>query len=143
MITELLVASAMVLLTVSLHGSGLNLLQRLFRRHMRREKGRAFLHRPRAVVSIVLGLFVLHGIEIWLYALLYWALDAIPDIRSAVYFSTTTYGAIGYSDLAIDPDWQLVGAIEGINGVLLIGWTTAFFVTVMSRLQRRGSTGPG
>ncbi|ODT89588.1 ion channel [Phenylobacterium sp. SCN 70-31] len=137
MIAELLIASVMVLVTVSLHAGGLTLLSGIVRRRLRNRAGRLYLHTPRAVVSLVLGLFLLHGLEIWLYALLYWQLGAIPDLRGSVYFSTTSYGAIGYSDHAISPEWRLVGAIEGINGVLLIGWTTAFIVTVMSRLQRR------
>jgi hypothetical protein len=32
--------------------------------------------------------------------------------------------------------WRLVSAIEGINGIILIGWSTAFFVTVIARLRR-------
>ena len=30
----------------------------------------------------------------------------------------------------------LNAAIEGINGVLLLGWSTAFFVTVIARLPK-------
>jgi hypothetical protein len=30
-----------------------------------------------------------------------------------------------------------VSAIEGINGLLLLGWSTAFFVTIVTRLGRR------
>ena len=136
---ELAVASGMVLLTVSIHAVGLNSLQRLFRGHVRAHTDRSptWIARLRLVVLIVLGLFVLHGLEIWLYAGLYCLLGAVESLRQAVYFSTITYGAIGYSDHAMDQDWRLVGAIEGINGVLLLGWTTAFFVTVMSKLQRR------
>jgi hypothetical protein len=32
--------------------------------------------------------------------------------------------------------WRLVSAIEGINGIIFIGWSTAFFVTLMGRLRR-------
>ena len=28
-------------------------------------------------------------------------------------------------------------AIEGINGILLLGWSTAFFVSLMARMGRR------
>jgi hypothetical protein len=54
----------------------------------------------------------------------------------AVYFSTITYGAIGYSDAAMAEQWRLVSAIEGINGIILLGWSTAFFITVLARLRR-------
>ena len=62
---------------------------------------------------------------------------AVGDMASALYFSTISYAAIGYSDVHISPDWRLVGAIEGINGLLLLGWSTAFFVAVVTRLGRR------
>jgi len=58
---------------------------------------------------------------------------ASPD---ALYFSAMTYGTLGYNDDLLHPAWRLVAAIEGINGLLLIGWSTAFFVTVMGRLIR-------
>ena len=34
------------------------------------------------------------------------------------------------------PGWRLVSAIEGINGIILIGWSTAFFVTLIARMRR-------
>jgi len=33
--------------------------------------------------------------------------------------------------------WQLVAAIEGINGIILLGWSTAFFVSIGNRFTRR------
>lgn len=140
MLAELLVATAMVLVTVMIHATGLLLLGRLTRFEAR-EEATVGIH-PLSVrgvamiVAVVLGLFALHGSEIWLYAALYLELGAIEGVRHAVYFSTQTYAAIGYSDEVIAPGWKLVAAIEGINGLLLIGWSTAFFVTVMGRLGR-------
>lgn len=142
MLLELLVATGMVALTVVIHGWGLALLARITRAEQNvhsldwvSARGVGF------TVALVLGLFVLHGLEIWLYAVLFHALGAIEDFRTAVYFSTTTYSAIGYGDKAMAAEWRLLGGIEGINGVLLLGWTTAFFVTLMSgmRLRRRAA----
>lgn len=84
----------------------------------------------------ILGIFGLHRVEIWLYAFLYVALGAVEGLRDAVYFSTITYGAMGYSDGVMAERWRLVSAIEGINGIILIGWSTAFFITVIARLRR-------
>jgi hypothetical protein len=140
MLIELLVATAMVTLTVIIHGVGLAVLGRVTRAD-RNAKELDWLS-ARGVgftVGLVLGLFVLHGLEIWLYAMLFHTLGAVPDLRSAVYFSTTTYAAIGYGDAVMADEWRLLGGIEGINGVILLGWSTAFFVTIMSglRLRRR------
>lgn len=140
MVAELLLSTVMVLATVCIHATGLFALSRLLRLEEREER-REHIH-PLSVrgilvtVVVSVGLFVLHGLEIWLYAILYLIIGSVDGIREAVYFSTITYGAIGYSDAAMAEQWRLVSAIEGINGIVLIGWSTAFFVTLMARLRR-------
>jgi hypothetical protein len=76
-----------------------------------------------------LGLLVLHGVEIWAYAALFHLTGAVSGMRDAVYFSTITFGAIGYGDGPVAEPWKLVAGIEGINGVVLMGWSAAFLVT--------------
>ena len=131
----------MVLATVSIHAAGLFTLSRVLRIEEREERkeqihplsGRGIA----ATLTVALGLFLLHGLEIWLYAFVYLAIGAVDGLSESVYFSTITYGAIGYSDAAMAPGWRLVSAIEGINGIILIGWSTAFFVTLIARMRRR------
>lgn len=140
MIYELALSTVMVSLTVAIHASGLYLLSRLMR-HEERDEAREHIHAMSlrgfaATILIILGLFVLHGIEIWLYAFLYIIIGSVHGLREAVYFSTITYGAIGYSDAEMAERWRLVSAIEGINGIILIGWSTAFFVTLTGRMRR-------
>lgn len=138
MLIELLIATAMVLATVFIHAVGLLLLGRLTRYEMLEERKLAIRPLSLAAVgltmSVVIGLFVLHALEIWLYAALYLHLGALETLREAVYFSTQTYAAIGFGNEALDPQWRLLAAIEGVNGVILLGWSTAFFVTGMRRL---------
>ena len=140
MIDQLAVATLMVLVTVALHGAGLVGLARLLRVESREEREAHLSPESwRGLVTtlgMVMGLFALHGVEIWLYALLYLALGALPDLETAVYFSTITYGTVGYHDAGMAHSWRLVAAIEGMNGVLLMGWSTAFFVALLARLRR-------
>jgi hypothetical protein len=129
----------MVLVTVILHGAGLLMLGRLLEmRDRSRERARISpVSIDGAVVAVMatVGLLILHGIEIWLYAVLYRGIGAIETLRDAVYFSTITYASIGFSDAVVTPEWKLLGAIEGINGALLLGWSIAFFVTLMTRFM--------
>ena len=140
MFAELGIATLMVILTVMIHGAGLLSLARILRLEAREEAAAHIdalsLRGMIATLAVILGLFALHGIEIWLYAFLYEAIGAVQGIRESVYFSTITYAAIGYDDGAMAERWRLVSAIEGINGIILIGWSTAFFVTVVARLRR-------
>jgi hypothetical protein len=129
----------MVILTVGIHGLGLGLLARAVSGERRVEvthhlppmslRGTIF------TLITVLSLFLLHGIEIWCYASLYLELGALADFEHALYFSTISYAAIGYGDLHLPAQWRLLGAIEGVNGVILLGWSTAFFVNLLTRLR--------
>lgn len=140
MVIQLAIASLMVLLTVAIHGSGLLMLARLLRLERRDERlehiSPTSLQGIAVTFGVVLGLFLLHGIEIWLYAALYLLLGAMPDLQMAVYFSTITYSTIGYDDKGLPLEWSLVAAIEGINGVLLLGWSTAFAVSMVGRFYK-------
>jgi hypothetical protein len=140
MIRELVLATFMVTVTVLIHGTGLVMLARLLRLETR-EEGSGHMH-PASLRGLgillfaILSLIGLHGVEIWFYGLVYLALGAIGELREAVYFSTITYGAIGYSDEVMAERWRLVSAIEGINGIIMIGWSTAFLIRVVGLLRR-------
>ena len=139
LLPQLAVSTAMILATATMHGIGLSLLARAMAGERRDERAHHMvpmsLRAMGFTLLIVLGLFALHGVEIWLYAVLYDAIGAAESFDNALYFSTISYAAIGYSDVAIADAWRLVGAIEGINGVILLGWSTAFFVSQITRLR--------
>ena len=141
MIIQLAVSTCMVLATVIIHGFGIAVLGRMLIGEVQVERAHHVpsmsLRTMGFTLALVLALFVLHGIEIWLYAFLYEGLGAVKDLETAVYFSTISYAGIGFDDRYIVPEWRLVAAIEGINGLLLLGWSTAFFVTIVARLGRR------
>lgn len=140
LLLQLAISTAMVIVTVAMHGLGLALLARAVAGESQVER----VHHlpplsPRGAVFTlvtVLSLFVLHGAEIWSYAALYTFLEAFSHFEEALYFSTISYAAIGYGDAALPEQWRLLGAIEGINGVILLGWSTAFFVNLLMRLRR-------
>lgn len=136
LVLELLVATGMVVLTVGIHLVGIALLLTMLRRHRaRRWPAGGVVRDGIGIVGAAVGLFVLHAIEIWSYAALYSVTRALPDFETALYFSTSTYATIGYGDVVLDRTWRIIGAIEGANGVILLGWSTAFFVAVVGRIR--------
>ena len=138
MIIHLLVATVLVIITVVIHGAGMAVLGRVLRVEALEERSHQVpALSPRTLfftLLMVIALFTLHGVEIWIYALFYKVIGAVDTLETAVYFSTISYAGIGYDDRYIVESWRLVAAIEGINGLLLLGWATAFFVTMVSRL---------
>lgn len=132
---QLALATIMAAFTIGVHLGGLVVLLRLLRRHRSRRWGNGHLHDSIGILAAAFGLFVLHAIEIWAYAALYAVAGALRTFEEALYFSTSTYATIGYGDVVLGPGWRVLGAIEGANGVILLGWSTAFFVAVVSRIR--------
>ena len=136
MIEALIVSSLTGILTVAIHMVGLGTLMAFMQARSGHFRPYRNLWRQAAfIMAIVLGLFIVHAIEIWSYAFVYLLLGAFDDLETAVYFSTSTFTTLGYGDVVIDSQWRIVAAIEGFNGFLLIGWSTAFLVTVIGRLR--------
>jgi hypothetical protein len=81
-------------------------------------------------------LVLLHLLEISLWALFYTWGHAIPDVHSAFYFSSVTYTTVGYGDLVLPEAWRLAGGIEALTGILMCGWSTGFFFTIVNSLHR-------
>ena len=136
MIERLALATVMVGLTVTIHFFGLMALLWTLRGRAHHFNSReAWVRQGVAIFFIVLGLMLIHTIEVWLYAGMYLAIGALPDLETAVYFSTTSFTTLGYGDVVLGEKWRLVGAIEGANGLLLFGWSTAFLFSVISRMR--------
>lgn len=133
---QLAIATLMVSMTVLIHFIWLSGLLALIGRYRpRRGRTRSIMSDAAAILAAAFGLFALHGIEIWSYALLYWCTSAIQTFEAALYFSTSTYATIGYGDLVLPTNSRLIGAIEGANGIILLGWSTAFFFAVVDRMK--------
>jgi hypothetical protein len=88
------------------------------------------------LISIALCLFGLHLLEITMFALFYVAVGALHTVESALYFSASAYSTLGHPDVDFPKDWRLLGAVEGLVGFVLIGWSTAVFIADMNKVLR-------
>jgi hypothetical protein len=82
---------------------------------------------------------VLHGIEGAIWAAAYLFLGALPDARTAMLYSISAMTAYGHANLFLKDRWQLMGALEALNGMLLFGLTTAFLFAMIQRAWPLGS----
>ena len=86
------------------------------------------------ISATVLSASVLHGIEAIIWACLYQLVGALPDYSSAVLYSLGAMTTYGHSNLVLERRWQLLGALEALNGMLLFGLTTAFLFGIIQRV---------
>ena len=81
-----------------------------------------------AVIGLLLA--ALHGIESGIWAVAYLWLGALDSPIDALLFSLDSMSTRGASGLTLERHWQLMGALESVNGMLLFGVSTAWLFTV-------------
>ena len=139
LLAQFAVSTVMAVLCVVIHGVGLFSLARALRTEAAIERLKRIAPlSPRGVaftLGIVVAILALHGIEIWLFTFVYLGTGAIAGLEDALYFSTISYSTVGYNDTHIDPAWRLLGAFQSILGMVLIGWSTAFFFRMLGRIE--------
>ena len=90
-----------------------------------------------AVTWTAVVLLMLHLIEVVVWALAYLLIlpgDHLKTFEEATYFSVVTFTTLGYGDITlVEHEWRLMSGIEALNGILLVGWTTALLFLVVQR----------
>ena len=134
MLANLALGTVIISTTVLFHTFGLVMLTRIMARVVRwfslhkHDFGKSV-----AMVTTVLGLFLIHAVEIWMWAVVFLWIDAIASFQDALYFSTVSFSTVGYGDIIVGTQWRLLASLEAINGFLLIGWSTAYLVSASTR----------
>lgn len=97
-------------------------------------------------VMIILVLGNLAQVGIW--ALLFQILGEFPNFETAFYHSAVNFATLGYGDVVMSNEHKLLGPLEAINGVLMIGVSTAVLMTAFQdalkktiRARRAGGVG--
>jgi hypothetical protein len=84
---------------------------------------------------------ILHALEGAVWAGAYRFLDAMPDNRSAMLYSLSAMTTYGHENQALPLQWQMMGSLEALDGMLLFGLTTAFLFAMIQRVWPVGFLG--
>ena len=85
-------------------------------------------------------LLLLHFIQSGIWALTFYLLPGITEfetLEKAIYFSLVTFTTLGYGEITISSTNRILAGFEAINGILLIGWSTAFMFSVVQYIWKR------
>src|SRR5262245_54257137 len=91
------------------------------------------------MIAIVIGAFtamgllmaLLHAVEAVIWAGAYLWLGALDSPEAAILFSVDSMATRGAAAVTLQPHWQLMGALEAADGMLLFGISTAAIFAVM------------
>jgi hypothetical protein len=126
-------ACLLVALTMAVHAIGLGgLLRSLMKPVARPPVG--FWSNTWLLIRVMWWLTLIHLISISIWGVFYFWQDCLPDAESAFYFSGVTYTTVGYGDLVLPKPWRMLGAVEGLTGILMCGLSTGLFFAVVTRI---------
>lgn len=133
----------LIVLNVVIHVIGLGLINKSVVRVLSGATERRRFMPKFAVVMGVAALLatVLHGIEAATWASAYLLLGALPNTKSAMLYSLIAMTSYGHANLFLEEQWQLMGALEALNGMLLFGLTTAFLFAIIQKVWPQGTAG--
>lgn len=135
MISTLLVAWALVVVTVTVHAAGLTVLLKSLMKSMASPPS-SYLAITWRLIQVTWWLILIHLADILVWGLFFWWQDCMPDAESAFYFAGVTYTTTGYGDLLLQDPWRMLGPIEALTGILMCGLSAGVFFAIVSRIFR-------
>jgi hypothetical protein len=106
----------------------------------RSSKAPHFLQDTLVIVAVGVLLVAGHFLEVLMWALTYAAVQAAPPGTDLVYFAFGNYTTLGYGDTLPVPQWRLLAPMTALNGILLIGWSTALIFAILRRAVPSGDS---
>lgn len=138
MIRQFLFGGAVSAVNIALHALVMTVVMQVARNASARSKSHASQHLMLVMIPTVLVLMMTHALEVVVWGISYWLVDAAPVGTDRVYFAFVNYTTLGYGDVVPVVRWRLLGPITAMNGVLLFGWSTAVIFEVLRRALERG-----
>ena len=89
-----------------------------------------------ALLTTVVVATVLHALQVTIWAIAYIMMlpaGELQTMEEAIYFSFVTFTTLGYGDITLSEGWRILSGMEALNGILLVGWTTALLFAVVQR----------
>jgi len=133
----LLVGGTTTVLTLFIHGfSGRSmgvLVAKAFRR------GLAGIHfRTDGLVIALAAMIMLtaHLLEVMLWAAVMLLCGEVRGVGLALYYSAGNYTTLGSSGIVTSTRWRLMAPLEALDGMLLLGISTALLFAIIQRVGR-------
>ena len=90
------------------------------------------------VINGVMMILIIGNLaQLTVWALIFWVLGEFNEISAAIYHSAVNFATLGYGDFVMSDRHKLLGPLEAINGVLMIGVSTATLMSVFQDTMRK------
>jgi hypothetical protein len=133
LLRQLLLGGGVSIINIAIHALVMTTLVKVVRAVSRAQKSHPDLFLTGTMISAVSVLMAAHAAEIIVWSLTYFMFGVAPATADLFYFAFVNYTTLGYGDIVPVERWRLLGPITALNGVLLIGWSTAVIFEVLRR----------
>ncbi|GGO76721.1 hypothetical protein GCM10011348_04600 [Marinobacterium nitratireducens] len=90
------------------------------------------------VINVVMLLLVLGNlVQVAIWALLFLSLGEFEAFAEAFYHSAVNFATLGYGDFVMSERHKLLGPLQAINGVLMIGVSTAALMSAFQDAMKK------
>ena len=96
--------------------------------------GGRFLAGIRPLLVATLALMVGNLAQIILWGGLFLWLGEFNEIYDAIYHSAVNFSSLGYGDIVMTRERRLLGPLEAINGVLMLGMSAATLMAIVQHM---------
>lgn len=87
--------------------------------------------------SLMLILVAGNLAQIGIWALLFMFLNEFDRFAEAFYHSAVNFATLGYGDFVMSEEHKLLGPLQAVNGVLMIGVSTSVLMTGLQDAMRK------
>jgi hypothetical protein len=99
-------------------------------------------HSPWATYRVLCCLVVLlvigNLLQVAVWGVAFLLLGEFSDFATAFYHSAVNFATLGYGDVVMSEKHRLLGPLESINGILMVGVTTAALMSAVNHLMKIG-----
>jgi hypothetical protein len=82
-------------------------------------------------------------LQVTLWGLVFVVLGEFTELYQAIYHSAVNFASLGYGDIVMSDRWKLLGPVEALCGVLMLGMSAAALMAILQQMVRtqRGALG--
>lgn len=90
----------------------------------------------RNLLGVMLIVMLGTVVQVALWGLLFVLLGEFDQFYEAVYHSAVNFASLGYGDIVMSHRWKLLGPLEALCGVLMLGMNAAVLMAIMQHILK-------
>ena len=131
---EILMGASLLIFIMIIHGFGMYFVMHKFESHWPAYINQKSEIRRQLFFGLLVAMMLMtHIVEIMTWAFALDLINAMPDLRTAFYFSGETYTTLGFGDVMLPHEWRQLALLIALSGLFSFGWTTGVLVSIVGK----------